>query len=164
MENKMQMALTPGFHPQKENRKNKKFLCPRWRLYWGFQHPDRQMPGQLLRADGSFDSLISQRFWWLCSYSSQRETICLLVGGKAHHQQVVVTENEIQPKSQVSHFHNLCKATWPGKPLAQPSQEREPHFRFTSCTLWDLTEPWYSKRFYSGLFQGVQMPWDGSFT
>lgn len=38
----------------------RKFPCLRLGRYWGFQHLDRQMPGQLLRADGSFDSLILQ--------------------------------------------------------------------------------------------------------
>lgn len=71
MRNKKQMTLISGFHPQKQNREYKKFLGLRLGLYWGFQHPDRQTPGQLLRADGSFDSLISPSFWWLHSYSSQ---------------------------------------------------------------------------------------------
>lgn len=97
---------------------------PETGFHRGFQHPDRRMPGQLLRADGSTDSLISQSSWWLCSLGSQRETICSRVGRKAPHQQVAAAEAETQAKHRGGHLHNLCSADPPGTPLARPPRRK----------------------------------------
>lgn len=53
------MALTSAFTVDTGQEKGI-FHARDWGYTEVFQHPDRQMPGQLLRADGSFDSLILQ--------------------------------------------------------------------------------------------------------
>lgn len=69
----------------------RKFPCLRLGLYWGFQQLDRQMPGQLLRADGSFDSFMLQflvisvlgRSTWHHLFTDEQNP---------HYQQVVTAE------------------------------------------------------------------------
>lgn len=153
------MALTSGFPPQTQNRKNK-FQCPRLGLCWGFQHPDRQMPGQLQKADGSFDSRISQ---FLVTPSLGQPVSAHLAANGQESSLPAGSHcwDAIQKSSQP--FQNLCKAHWPGKPLARPPREGNP--LGPACRVqWDHTEEWYSRRLYLALYQGIRMPCDESFS